>query len=279
MMKLNQYDMTMEPKSPDVTISDSSDEETTTDYEWKNFMGHSGDAYSTKMRQTLRKMGKNSEQSVTSQVQGPRTDNGLLILTEDMTERGVEKQSPKTPDQHMAELLAWEDAEKAVKKKLTGKIPSEKISVFKGQEEISEDEDDDDDDEDDMLLSLGTRRHVTFAECHKVSSTSVKTLAQKMDEHDGFVSISKPVKVKRTVDNEVSQFVETGAVGTVTRFGKGFGFIKPDNTRSTASVFIHQSNLIMEGFRCLNPGQRVVFDLRFNSEKQNFEAMNCHLVV
>ena len=49
--------------------------------------------------------------------------------------------------------------------------------------------------------------------------------------------------------------------GTVNKFleGKGFGFITPDE--GNAEVFFHQSEIIMEGFRTLEEGQRVEFEV------------------
>ena len=49
--------------------------------------------------------------------------------------------------------------------------------------------------------------------------------------------------------------------GTVKKFldGKGFGFITPDE--GDDDVFFHQSEIVMEGFRTLEEGQRVEFDV------------------
>ncbi len=49
--------------------------------------------------------------------------------------------------------------------------------------------------------------------------------------------------------------------GSVKKFldGKGFGFITPDE--GDGDVFFHQSEIIMEGFRTLEEGQRVEFDV------------------
>ena len=38
---------------------------------------------------------------------------------------------------------------------------------------------------------------------------------------------------------------------------KGFGFIMPDE--GDDDVFFHQSEIVMEGFRALTPGQKVEF--------------------
>ncbi len=49
--------------------------------------------------------------------------------------------------------------------------------------------------------------------------------------------------------------------GTVKKFldGKGFGFISPDEGED--DVFFHQSEIIMEGFRTLEEGQKVEFEV------------------
>ncbi len=49
--------------------------------------------------------------------------------------------------------------------------------------------------------------------------------------------------------------------GTVKKFldGKGFGFITPDE--GEADVFVHQSEVEMDGFRTLTVGQRVEFEV------------------
>lgn len=51
--------------------------------------------------------------------------------------------------------------------------------------------------------------------------------------------------------------------GTVKRWNmqKGFGFITPTNPPSTNDVFVHQSALQMDGFRCLCEGEAVKFEL------------------
>ncbi len=49
--------------------------------------------------------------------------------------------------------------------------------------------------------------------------------------------------------------------GTVKKFmgGKGFGFIMPDE--GDDDVFFHQSEIVMEGFRTMEEGQRVEFEV------------------
>ncbi|MCS6969550.1 MAG: cold shock domain-containing protein [Planctomycetota bacterium] len=49
--------------------------------------------------------------------------------------------------------------------------------------------------------------------------------------------------------------------GTVIRFDKrrGYGFIQPDDHGE--DVFVHQNNIIMDGFRYLEAGERVQFEM------------------
>ena len=49
--------------------------------------------------------------------------------------------------------------------------------------------------------------------------------------------------------------------GTVKKFmdNKGFGFITPDEGND--EVFFHQSEIVMEGFRTIEEGQRVEFNV------------------
>jgi cold shock protein len=51
--------------------------------------------------------------------------------------------------------------------------------------------------------------------------------------------------------------------GTVQWFsaGKGYGFIKPDDSSGSKDVFVHFSNIEMDGYKELAAGQRVEFIL------------------
>ena len=54
------------------------------------------------------------------------------------------------------------------------------------------------------------------------------------------------------------QFMSTG---TVSKFidEKGYGFITPDD--GGKDIFVHHSDIQMDGYKSLSPGQRVKFDL------------------
>jgi CspA family cold shock protein len=51
------------------------------------------------------------------------------------------------------------------------------------------------------------------------------------------------------------------ATGTVAKFfdAKGFGFITPDG--GGKDVFVHHTDIQMDGYKSLKPGQQVQFDL------------------
>jgi cold shock protein len=65
------------------------------------------------------------------------------------------------------------------------------------------------------------------------------------------------------------------ANGIVSKFmnEKGFGFITPDD--GGKDVFVHHSDIKMDGFKSLSPGQRVTFDLA--QEAKGPKASNVRL--
>lgn len=62
--------------------------------------------------------------------------------------------------------------------------------------------------------------------------------------------------------------------GTVKWFKKGYGFIAPDGEGD--DLFVHHSNIDMEGFRVLEEGQRVEFDT--TQGRKGPEAINVRLI-
>ncbi|MGD9008472.1 MAG: cold shock domain-containing protein [Desulfobacteraceae bacterium] len=63
------------------------------------------------------------------------------------------------------------------------------------------------------------------------------------------------------------------AVGVVSSFNdeEGFGFIESDEGEK---IFVHHSNIVMEGFRTLAPGTKVSYDKTVGKRGQ--EAINVH---
>jgi CspA family cold shock protein len=70
-----------------------------------------------------------------------------------------------------------------------------------------------------------------------------------------------PSNLKRVAKDAAVTEEVVMALGTVKWFNdaKGFGFIKQDNE---ADVFVHYSQIAGDGFRTLEEGQLVQFDLR-----------------
>lgn len=62
------------------------------------------------------------------------------------------------------------------------------------------------------------------------------------------------------------------ATGTVSKFidEKGFGFITPDG--GGKDIFVHHSDIQMDGYRSLRPGDRVQFDV--SNEAKGPKASN-----
>ena len=62
------------------------------------------------------------------------------------------------------------------------------------------------------------------------------------------------------------------ATGTVKWFNdqKGYGFIKQEGV--TEDIFVHHTAITMEGFRTLNPGEAVDFDIK--KDEKGLKAVN-----
>lgn len=52
--------------------------------------------------------------------------------------------------------------------------------------------------------------------------------------------------------------------GKVVFFNKGYGFISTEESEFKSDVFVHFSQIVMEGYRKLEPGQRVSFEVGTN---------------
>lgn len=64
------------------------------------------------------------------------------------------------------------------------------------------------------------------------------------------------------------------ATGVVVRFDakRGYGFINPDD--GGADVFVHQNNIVMEGFRYLRVNERVSYELEVGEKGMKAVAVN-----
>lgn len=68
------------------------------------------------------------------------------------------------------------------------------------------------------------------------------------------------------------------ARGTVKWFNnqKGYGFICPmEGEKPTDEIFVHFSSIVMEGYKRLNAGQKVDFDI--NNGPKGLHAVNIRL--
>jgi CspA family cold shock protein len=65
------------------------------------------------------------------------------------------------------------------------------------------------------------------------------------------------------------------ATGTVSKFidEKGFGFITPDD--GGKDVFVHHTDIQMDGFKSLKPGQRVQFELTREAKGPKASNVTC----
>jgi cold shock protein len=63
-------------------------------------------------------------------------------------------------------------------------------------------------------------------------------------------------------------------VGTVVWF-RGIGFIKPDD--SETDIFVHYSDIAMEGYKTLQKDQRVSYEIGLNNRGQN-KAVNVKVI-
>lgn len=66
------------------------------------------------------------------------------------------------------------------------------------------------------------------------------------------------------------------AQGTVARFDprRGYGFVRPDD--GGEDVFVHQNNIVMEGFRYLKPGEQVNYELEIG--EKGYKAVQVQLI-
>lgn len=59
--------------------------------------------------------------------------------------------------------------------------------------------------------------------------------------------------------------------------GKGYGFISPEDKEIKEDVFVHFSSIIMNGFKKLDPGDKVEFEII--SGKKGLEASNVKILI
>ena len=52
--------------------------------------------------------------------------------------------------------------------------------------------------------------------------------------------------------------------GKVVFFNKGYGFVSTEESGLKDDIFVHFSQIVMEGYKKLEPGQRVSFEVGMN---------------
>lgn len=77
----------------------------------------------------------------------------------------------------------------------------------------------------------------------------------------------------RHEENDASSCVYTG---TVARFDKGYGFIAFDKDGEERRAFVHWSDLLMPGYKTLEEGQTVDFELEHG--EKGLKAVNVQVV-
>lgn len=53
-------------------------------------------------------------------------------------------------------------------------------------------------------------------------------------------------------------------LGKVVFFNKGYGFISTEESGFKSDIFVHFSQIVMEGYKKLEPGQTVSFEVGMN---------------
>ena len=59
--------------------------------------------------------------------------------------------------------------------------------------------------------------------------------------------------------------------------GKGYGFISPEDEKIKEDIFVHFSSIMMNGFKKLDPGDKVEFEII--SGERGLEASNVKILV
>jgi cold shock protein len=74
----------------------------------------------------------------------------------------------------------------------------------------------------------------------------------------GGASMPRPPKAGSRVGKEQREMAEQGTVKWFNN-AKGYGFIQPE--RGGDDIFVHHTAIVAEGFRTLNQGERVNFEM------------------